>query len=584
MYTLFFGGDSMNKERMKIFIYPYKSFIFLLLFFGFLQYIIPLAFPWLQKILIDDVFMGNSDFWTLNKVVICFFALYVLRMAVDYFNAITNAELSQKMTLDLRIKSFKKMQLLPKSYFDNEKTGSLSSKILYDPTDVVRLINSGVIGLLMNFVAMTFSVIIIFKISPLLTVISMVVLPLYYFVFKRVNKNVRHIWKDIAKERNVVNSNLTEKISGISVVKLFNQQKREEKEFQESIHKLRSRNLKAERMMESVQLTTESFTNLGSILIWIIGGTFVLKDSMSVGELLAFISYVAGMYGPIRRLTFINLNIQNAMSAIERIEEFLSIDIQIKDSDDAIDKKKFNGNVSFQNVSFGYENKSNKSTINNVSFSAKEGEVIAFVGESGGGKSTIFNLLTRFYEADSGEIYFDDTEIKKIKMSDLMEHIGAVMQDNFLFSGTVIENITYGNPSISIEKVIEITKSVNAHNFIMELKDGYDTLVGEKGVKLSGGQKQRIAIARTLIKNPKILLLDEATSALDTETEKIIVESLDAISKDCTTFIIAHRLSTVLRADRIYVVEKGVIVESGSHDELLALNGRYFDLYNKQFN
>lgn len=569
----------MNKKQRETFIIPYITQIFTLFALGLFQYLIPLAFPWVTKTAIDDVFTNQSEFWSLNKIIMCLIVLYVVSILVSYLNTLESAKLSQNMKFDLSVLMFKKMQTLPKKYFDNEKTGNIQSKIMYDTGEVSNLINSGVISLVMNFIMMIVAIVILLKINVLLTLISVVVFPLYYFLFKRLNHKSRSVWREISKERGNVNSNLMESISGIAVVKSFNQEENEVKAFVNSDGKLRKQQLRAENMTNVVTMVTNSFNNLGSLLIWAIGGQFVLKGHMTIGELVAFQAYITNLYGPIRTLSNIHIRIQSAFSAIERIEEFLNLDSENKGS---IPLETLKGKVTVKNLSFQY-NKAEEATLKNISFHANPGEVIAFVGESGSGKSTILNLLSRFYEANSGDIYFDNLNIKDIDVHDVRKNIGIVAQDNFLFSGSILENISYGKPQSTYEEVERVAKAVNAHNFIERLENGYDTVIGERGIKLSGGQKQRIAIARTLLTNPSILLLDEATSALDTETESIVVESLDAISNNCTTFIIAHRLSTVQRADRIYVVDKGEIVEEGTHYELLNKGRRYANLYNKQF-
>lgn len=483
------------------------------------------------------------------------------------------------MMLDLRVVMFKKMQTLPKKYFDNEKTGNIQSKIINDTDDVSSLIDSGVISLVMNFVLMAVAIVILLHINIVLTLISVIVFPLYYFLFKRVRAKSRSVWRSISQERGNVSSNLMESISGISIVKSFNQEDNEFNTFLHSAGKLRKQQLRAESMMNVVSMVTSSFNNLGSLLVWAIGGQFVLKGSMTIGELIAFQAYIASLYGPIRSLSTIHARIQSAFSAIERIEEFVHLDSENKGS---ISMNNFKGKVNVNDLTFRY-NQKDEPILKNISFHAEPGEVIAFVGESGGGKTTILNVLSRFYEPNSGSIYFDNVDIQDINVQDVRKNIGIVAQDNFLFSGSIFDNISYGNPQATYEEVVHIAMAVNAHSFIERLENGYNTIIGERGIKLSGGQKQRIAIARTLLTNPSILLLDEATSALDTETESIVVDSLNAISSHCTTFIIAHRLSTVQRADRIYVVDNGEIVEEGSHYELLNKGKRYANLYNKQF-
>jgi subfamily B ATP-binding cassette protein MsbA len=574
------GGFYLNGSRRKMFIYPYLFSIIFLFLLGILQYLIPLVYPWLTKIAIDDVLNKKEGFWTLNKVIVCFFILQTLSVTISYINSMKTTKLNQRIVFDLRIKLYNHMQKLPKKYFDNERSGNIATKIFYDPLDVSYLIQSGIIGIIINFSTMIFAIIILIKMNLFLTIISIVLFPLYHFLFRRFNKKSRQTWREIAKERGNINGNLTEKISGIFIVKSFNQEETEKEKFENSAQKLKREQIKAEKNMNIVQLITNSFNNIGNLLIWAIGGAFVLHGKMTTGELVAFQAYIGNLYAPVRGLSVIQTQLQSAFSSIERMEEFLSLPVEEVENENINDKNDFSGEVKVENICFSYDD---KKVLNNISFHVKPGEVVAFVGESGGGKSTTFNLLSRFYQPDSGNIYFDGINSQKIKLSHLRKNIGIVTQDNFLFSGSILDNIQYGKPDASLEEIKEVIKAVNLYDFIERLENKYGTLIGERGIKLSGGQKQRIALARTLLKNPKILLLDEATSALDTETESIVVESLERISHECTTFIIAHRLSTVLRADRIYVIENGKIVEEGNHQTLLKNNGRYASLCQKQF-
>ncbi len=400
-----------------------------------------------------------------------------------------------------------------------------------------------------------------------------------FAIFK--NKRMQFAFREMRLKIADVNAQVEDSVSGARVVKSFTNEWYEEQKFEKGNMNFRKSREGAFKVMAGFFSGVTFFSNLINLVVIVFGGIFVYYDQMTLGTLVGFLLYVSMFLQPIRRLTTLIENYQNGMSGFARFAETLNLEPDIKDDPKAVDIDRVNGEIIFDNVTFSYNNKEN--VLDSISLSIKPGETIAFVGPSGGGKTTLCSLIPRFYEVDKGSVKVDGIDIKTITQRSLRENIGIVQQDVFLFSGTVRDNIAYGQIGATDEQVIDAAKKANAHEFIMALENGYDTYIGERGVKLSGGQKQRLSIARIFLKNPPILILDEATSALDNETEKVIQESLFDLAENRTTLVIAHRLATIRNADRIVVLTDEGIAEEGTHKNLLEKDAIYANLYKTQF-
>ncbi|WP_019536075.1 ABC transporter ATP-binding protein [Paenibacillus ginsengihumi] len=609
--------------RYLAFLKPYRYVLLLIVLLGILQFSVPMIGPWMTKILIDEVLPGHETAWTLGSVIAVMAFVYAFGIAVSFIRNRTTFKLGNRMVYDVRHQLYTHMQKLSQRYYDNRQVGSIVTRIMNDVNGAQNLINGGVINLVIDLFLIVFAGALLFKLHWQLAVLSLWLLPLHYLSFANMNVRIRLAWRSVHRQMERLQGVLVERIGGMKVVQAFSQERKEMERFEKQAKQHISHANRAHLLGNLLGIMSQSFSQLGNLIIWLAGGLLVLKGEFTIGALVAFQAYLAQLYGPISRFAEANATIQNSLSNIERVFEVFDIepDIVVKQAPVRLPAAK--GLVTFENVSFTYvterpqtqaQSKSGdpdlvdmakpekafywippktrpdppptiseqKTALLNVSFTALPGQVIALVGPSGAGKSTLINLIPRFYDPDEGTVYLDGIDLKDLHLDDLRRQIAVVLQDNILFSGTIYENIVYGKPEASREEVIAAAEAANAHSFIAEMDLGYETIVGERGVRLSGGQKQRIAIARALLKDPRILILDEATSALDAESEALVTSALERLMKDRTTFVIAHRLATVVRADQILVLDQGGIAERGSHQELLAKGGLYRQLYEKQ--
>ncbi|MBE1444995.1 ABC transporter ATP-binding protein [Paenibacillus sp. OAS669] len=611
-------------QRYLTFLKPYRLTLLLILVLGIFQFAVPMIGPWMTKILIDDVLPRKEGFWNLTNAVTFLAIVYAFGIWINFLRNTITFRLGNRMVYDIRHQLYEHMQKLSQRFYDNRQVGSIVSRIMNDVNGAQNLVNGGVINLIIDMFLVLFAGFMLFSLHWKLALLSLWLLPLYYLTFTNLNVRIRLSWRSVHRQMERINGVLVEKISGMKVVQSFNQEQTEMERFEKQAKNHISHANKAQLLGNSLGRLSQTFTQTGGIIIWFTGGLLVLKGQLSIGSLIAFQAYLSQLYGPIQRFAEANVTIQNSMSNIERIFEVFDIEPEIKVKENPVPLKHCKGGIVFKNVSFTYvterpdiKKEPGKSSdpdlvdmaeppkkfyiippktrpdpppmvteqriaLQHISFTARPGEVIALVGPSGAGKSTLINLIPRFYDPDEGTVYLDGVDLKDYDVYDVRKHIAIVLQDNMLFSGTIFDNIAYGNPKADKKQVIQAARAANAHGFISDMELGYDTVVGERGVRLSGGQKQRIAIARALLKNPRILILDEATSALDAESEALVTEALEHLMKDRTTFIIAHRLATVVRADQILVFDQGEIVESGTHQQLLQQGGLYRDLYEKQ--
>ncbi|MCT4620579.1 MAG: ABC transporter ATP-binding protein/permease [Marinisporobacter sp.] len=563
---------------------PYKKLFFLDMLCAFLLSIIDLAFPLVVRYLINDVYV-LKDAERITHVVIYIgvglLLLYIIRYFCQYFITSWGHIMGARMEADMRYDIFDHLQKLSFSYYDNENTGKLMSRIITDLFDISELAHHGPEDLFISILKITGSFIILlninFKISLILLFFTFVMLYFSYFYNKRMRKIFRKNRQKIAN----VNAQIQDSLSGIRVVKSFANEEQEKCKFGKGNEAFLKTKEDSYLIMGRFFSGNNFFQGLLYLSVVLSGGIFIATGSLQTSDLIVYILYINIFLKPLEKLINFTEQFQKGITGFERFLEIICTEPEIKDRKDAKDMIKPKGDILFSNVSFRYNEKHN--VLKNIDINIPSGKTVALVGPSGGGKTTLCSLIPRFYEINDGRITIDGEDIRNIKLRSLRSNIGIVQQDVYIFSGTIKENIAYGKVNATEEEIIEAAKKANIHDFLMTLENGYDTYVGERGVKLSGGQKQRISIARVFLKNPPLLILDEATSALDNESEKFIQKSLEELSKNRTTLVIAHRLSTIKNADQIIVLTDEGIKEKGSHERLIERNGIYAQLYNMQF-
>lgn len=539
-----------------------------------------LYLPWIIKDMIDKV-LAEKDMAMLNFISVSIVIVFAIRGVFYYGQSYLVSYIGQRVVVDVREVMFRKFQRMPMAYFDKHQTGETMSYLTNDVGAIQAALVDNLIEMFTEGAVLIGSIVMMLYLDWKLTLLTLVTVPLVGFSMKIFGKKIKSTSRVIQEKLADITSLLQESISSIRVVKSFVREKYE-------IDRFKVENeLNFRATMKNVQFTSlltptvEFLAALAVTLIVWFGGYEVVNGMITAGSLVAFLTYAVNLANPIKRLSRIYGRLQKAMAAVDRIFIVLDLPETVNDKPNSIELPPIKGNVRVENVTFSYDGVHN--ALENVNLEVKSGQMIAFVGPSGAGKSTIANLIPRFYDVTSGAIKIDGFDIRDVKIDSLREQIGIVPQETLLFSTTVMENIRYGRLDATDEEVIAAARAANAEKFILELPNGYQTQIGERGLNLSGGQRQRMAIARAMLKNPQILILDEATSALDTESEKIVQAALDELMKGRTSFVIAHRLSTIFGADKIFVIDKGKICESGTHKELLALNGVYSNLYNIQF-
>ena len=488
---------------------------------------------------------------------------------------------AQKAITNMRMRVQQRIERLPISYFDSTQSGQLISRIMNDAEGIRNLVGTGLGQILGSVVTSIIAVCVLFYINWRLTSATIVVLAAFggvlYYAFK--------VLRPVFRERNVINAEVTgrlaESLGGIRIVKAYTAEKREELSFARGAHKLFRNVAKTVTGVSAVSSFSSIVIGAIAVVMIVIGGNAVMNQQMTLGDFLMYISFTFLLALPIIELASIGTQITEAFAGLDRIREVMEMTTEDEEDANKQPLKTVAGTLDFQNVFFEYEK--GVPVLKDVSFHSEAGKTTALVGSSGSGKSTILSLVLNFIQPNSGRIKIDGKDLQSVKLRDYRSHLGVVLQDNFLFDGSVLDNIRFSNPESSLEEIKAVCKIANADEFIEKFPEGYNTIVGERGVKLSGGQRQRIAIARALLANPRILILDEATSSLDSESESLIQEGLNRLRQGRTTFVIAHRLSTIRSADQILVVEAGEILERGTHEELIAMNGRYKQLYDKQY-
>lgn len=568
-------------KRFVSYYKPHKRLFIIDMFFAFLISVFDLIFPIFTRKMINEIIPdGRMDLllrWTLIMVFL-FVLRYISNFIVSYWGHLLGVRIEHDMRKDI----FSHLQTLPFSYYDNTKTGHIMSRIVNDLRDITELAHHGPEDLFISSVMLIGSFVVLIRIEWRLTLILFAFVPIMiWFAISKRNK-MEETFRQVRKKIANVNSQLENSISGVRVAKSFTNEEYEIEKFNEGNEDYSESRKESYRVMAEFISGIGIISNVLNLLVISIGGYFVYKNVIDFGDLFAYTLYVNFFMQPIRRLTEFTQQLQDGMTGFERFLEVMEIEPDIVDKEGAIELCDIKGNIQFNNVSFSYNN-GEDTVLSSLDLNIEAGKTVALVGPSGAGKTTLCHLIPRFYEIKEGEILLDNKDIRDIKIKSLRKNIGLVQQDVFLFTGTIKENILYGNPSATEEEVIDAAKKASIHDFIMTLTEGYNTYIGEKGVKLSGGQKQRISIARLFLKNPPILILDEATSALDNETEIMIQKSLEDLSKGRTTLVIAHRLSTIKNADEILVLTQDGVSERGSHEKLLEKDELYAKLYKSQF-
>jgi len=577
--------DTKSKSKVKIghvfrtIIWPRRNILFVGLILIIISRLASLVLPGASKYLMDDVIAeGNVE---MLKILLIVVGAAIIVQAITSFllTKLLSVE-AQRLIAILRAQLQKKILKLPIRFFDNNKSGALVSRIMSDVEGVRNLVGTGLVQLFGGILTAVISLFLLINISPMMTLYVLVPVSIFGFISLKAFGYIRPIFR----ERRVINAEvtgrLTETLSGVRVIKGFNAEPQEVKTFEAGVDRL-FQNVK--KSLTSTSLVTSSATfllGIASTGIMGIGGYMILDGQLTIGEFLSFTLYLGFMIAPIIQMSNIGSQLTEALAGLDRMEEIMNMSPEDDGTVRTIELNSISGEIIFDNVSFAYEE--GKSVLKDISFIAKPGTVTALVGTSGSGKTTIAGIAASFLTPEIGKVTIDGNDMSKVTLNSYRSKLGVVLQDDFLFEGTIKENILFPRPDASKDRLLSAVKAAHVHEFTDKLEEGLQTLIGERGIKLSGGQRQRVAIARALLADPKILILDEATSNLDTESETFIQESLKGLMKGRTTFVIAHRLSTIRQADQILVIENGEIEERGTHNELIDKKGRYFELYTYQ--
>lgn len=544
--------------------------------------------PLLLKYVLDDVIAADlTQDDKLSKLFlamgIMLFIFLVLRPPVEYYRQYYAQWVGSKILYDIRDQLFDHIQKLSLKYYANTRAGEVISRVIHDVEQTKTFVITGLMNLWLDLFTILIAIVIMLTLDIPLTIVSIILFPLYGFSIKYFYGRLRHLTRSRSQALAEVQGYLHERVQGIPVIRSFAIEDHEQRLFDKQNSNFLQKALDHTSWNAKTFAVVNTITDIAPLLVIGYAGYQVIQGDLTVGTLVAFVAYIDRLYNPLRRLVNSSTTLTQALASMDRVFEFIDEKYDIVDGPNAVECKNVSGNMSFENVTFSYgDDDADQVVLKDINLNIQSGETVALVGMSGGGKSTLVSLIPRFYDVTGGRILLDGTDIRSYKVRSLRDKIGMVHQDTFLFSESVKHNILLGKPGATDEEIIEAAKAANAHEFIENLPQGYDTKVGERGVKLSGGQKQRIAIARVFLKNPPLLIWDEATSALDLESEHLIQESLEELAKNRTTFIVAHRLSTITHADKIVLIEHGEIVEVGTHAELMSQKGHYFNLFQVQ--
>lgn len=570
-----------NLKKLVSYYKPYKKVFMADMFFAIMASFIALLIPLVVRYVTAKVIYMPAEQVVKTMIIIAIVVgiLILFQCYCNYYIANYGHVMGAKIEYDMRAEIFGHFQKLSFSFYDDEKVGQLMSRITSDLFDITELLHHGPENVTISVIKIIGALAILLSINVRLALIAFLLVPFMLVYAYFFNKKMKQAFRVNRIKIAEINAQIEDNLSGIRVVKSFANEDLENKKFKVGNDAFLEAKKNNYKYMGGYNSGLTAFTTMINLLVIVSGGLMIIKDMISVTDLVTFLLYINIFTDPIKTLIDFTEQFQNGYSGYERFLQILSIEPEIKDSENAVSISNVKGDIKLEDVSFKYNDSSHR-VLKHINLEVKAGSYVALVGSSGAGKTTLCNLIPRFYEATSGKITIDGKDIKDIKLKDLRDNIGIVQQDVYLFVGTVYDNIRYGRPDATREEVIAAAKEANAYDFIMSLPNGFETDIGQRGIKLSGGQKQRISIARVFLKNPPILIFDEATSALDNESEKIVQESMEKLAKNRTTMVIAHRLSTIRNAEKILVLTDKGIEEQGTHKELMDKHGIYYDLYN----
>ena len=585
-----FREDEEQKEVLKFdtllrlyrYLFRYGKKILLVLFIMCITIAINLVNPLIIERAVN-VHIANRDMKGLMLLCLFGVGLNVVNVAGIKLRMYMLAKISNQVLLDIREAVYEHIQKLSFHFFDTRPTGKILARVIGDVNALKNILSDSVTTLIPDFITLVAVAVMMIVKNAKVAIASFVTVPFLIVAMSIIEKLGHKRWQSYRKKTSNMNAYLHENLSGIRVVQSFAAETESLESFTELVDEQKKAFVGAVRVSDMFSPTIEISWGVGGFLLYFIGIRVLGVGAVGVGTFMAFTSYLSMFWSPIRNLANFYNKIVTNISAAERVFDILDTEPDIRDEEGAAQLPRIEGRVEFDHVSFAYSDEPDVMVLKDVSFKVKQGETIALVGPTGAGKSTVINLISRFYNATRGRVLVDDTDVKSVTLKSLREQMGIMTQDNFLFSGTIKDNIRYGKLDATDEEIIEAARSVHAHDFISKLEKGYDTEINERGTRLSNGQRQLIAFARTMISKPQILILDEATSSIDTHTEALVQQGIEAMLAGRTSFVIAHRLSTIKNADRIFVIDDGQIKESGSHDELLAAKGAYYKLYAAQF-
>ena len=572
-----------NNKKVSIFSYygPYKGLLALDLFFATLGASVTLAMPLIVRYITGTVIYEESGaaWQTIVRLSVLMLVLLLVELGCNFYITYWGHLMGARMEYGMRNDIFGHYQKLAFTFYDNQKVGQLMSRVTNDLFDITELLHHGPEDIIISLIKIVGALVILGHINMRLTILTACFLPFILAFALYLNKRMKRVFKENRVKMADINGQIEDNLSGIRVVKSFANEDIEMRKFKKGNERFLATKRRSYLYMGTYQSVLNAMLTAVTIVVVLAGSRLIVDGNMAIPDLITFLLYIANFTEPVKKLINFTEQFQNGYSGYTRFREIMDIEPDIADKEGAKTLTDVCGTVEFRDVSFRYEDATEK-VLDHVRLNVPAGSYVALVGSSGGGKTTLCSLIPRFYDVTGGSVCIDGNDVRDVTLQSLRENIGIVQQDVYLFAGTVMDNILYGRPDATREEVIEAARNANAHDFIMELPDGYDTDIGQRGVKLSGGQKQRLSIARVFLKNPRILIFDEATSALDNESERIVQESLETLAKDRTTFVIAHRLSTIRNAERILVLTEDGIAEEGTHEELMAMHGVYEKLYN----
>ena len=551
------------------------------LFFATLGASVTLVMPLIVRYITGTVIYEESGaaWQTIVRLSVLMLVLLLVELGCNFYITYWGHLMGARMEYGMRNDIFGHYQKLAFTFYDNQKVGQLMSRVTNDLFDITELLHHGPEDIIISLIKIVGALVILGHINMRLTILTACFLPFILAFALYLNKRMKRVFKENRVKMADINGQIEDNLSGIRVVKSFANEDIEMRKFKKGNERFLATKRRSYLYMGTYQSVLNAMLTAVTIVVVLAGSRLIVDGNMAIPDLITFLLYIANFTEPVKKLINFTEQFQNGYSGYTRFREIMDIEPDIADKEGAKTLTDVCGTVEFRDVSFRYEDATEK-VLDHVSLNVPAGSYVALVGSSGGGKTTLCSLIPRFYDVTGGSVCIDGNDVRDVTLQSLRENIGIVQQDVYLFAGTVMDNILYCRPDATREEVIEAARNANAHDFIMELPDGYDTDIGQRGVKLSGGQKQRLSIARVFLKNPRILIFDEATSALDNESERIVQESLETLAKDRTTFVIAHRLSTIRNAERILVLTENGIAEEGTHEELMAMHGAYEKLYN----